>query len=64
MCHEPIKLYKHDVSMMKLNQLMIDIKLHLLGVREMSKEKQEQLDEIANSIRRDLERCTEPGLKH
>ena len=49
---------------MKLNNLIIDIKLHLSGVKLLTESDIEKIDKSADEITNDLERCKEFGLKY
>lgn len=64
MSHAPITDYKHSEAMSKLNNLMIDIKLHFLGVKLLTETDIENLDSLADEIRIDMERCKDFLLKY
>jgi hypothetical protein len=64
MCRPREEISKHDLALMKFNNLMIDVKLHLAGVRVLDDKAIAQLDKYAADIREDLERCKAFGMKY
>ena len=58
--HSELTLPEHDKAITKFNRLMIKFKLHLSGIELMTEAEIEQMDEIANEIRADIEKCQKP----
>ena len=65
MCRPREEISKHQLPLMKLNNLIIDIKLHFSGVKPMTETDIEKIDRYADEIREDLEKCKAfDGLKY